>query len=123
MSPLDALDLRIRELADLPDGWYVNPDGERLGKAPTWAALMVLRRFALAWMPDDMEDDVAPDVEGGASLFYDGDRDVARVRFRDDGTVVAELRDGTHTVDVSDASLAAREVFDLLNRRRVNVSS
>ena len=122
MSPLDALDLRIRELADLPDGWYVNPNGERLGKAPSWAALMALRRFALAWIPDDMEDDVAPDVEGGASLFYDGDRDVARVRFRDDGTVVAELRDGTHTVDVADASQAAREVFDLLNRRRVNVS-
>jgi len=119
VSTLDALDLRIRELADLPDGWHVNPDGARQGKAPSWKSLMALRRFALAWMPDDLEEDVAPDVDGGASLFYDGDRDVVRVRFLDDGTVIAEVRDGSRSVDMADVPQAAREVFDLLNRRKV----
>lgn len=117
VSPTDDLDLRIRELADLPGGWYTNPEGERLGKAPSWKALMALRRFALTWMPDDVREDLQPDAEGGASLFYDGDRDVVRVRFSDDGTVTAELRGEHHSVDLSDITLAAQSVHDLLQRK------
>lgn len=118
MSPTDALDRRIRELADLPGGWYTNPEGDRLGKAPSWKALMALRRFALAWMPDDVREDLQPDAEGGASLFYDGDRDVVRVRFSDDGTVTAELRGESQPLDITDIPLAAQSVHDLLHKRK-----
>jgi hypothetical protein len=117
VSPTDALDLRIRELADLPGGWYTNPQGERLGKAPSWKALMALRRFALAWMPDDVREDLQPDAEGGASLFYDGDRDVVRVRFSDDGTVTAELRGESQPLDVTDITHATQAVRYLLQRK------
>lgn len=118
VSPTDALDLRIRELADLPGGWYTNPEGERLGKAPSWKALLTLRRFSLAWMPDDVREDLQPDVEGGASLFYDGDRDVVRVRFSDDGTVTAELRGESQPLDLTDITRAAQAVHDLLHKRK-----
>lgn len=118
VSPTDALDRRIRELADLPGGWYTNPEGDRLGKAPSWKALMALRRFALAWMPDDVREDLQPDAEGGASLFYDGDRDVVRVRFSDDGTVTAELRGESQPLDLTDIPLAAQSVHDLLHKRK-----
>lgn len=118
VNPIDTLDLRIQELIDLLDGWYVNPQGDKLGKAPSWTALRNLRRFALSWMPDDAEDDVLPDVEGGVSVFYDGERDVMRVRFMDDGTVVAELQDGPHPVDITNLPRAVEGVRALLHKRK-----
>lgn len=118
VNPIDTLDLRIQELIDLLDGWYVNPQGDKLGKAPSWTALRNLRRFALAWMPDDAEEDLLPDVEGGVSLFYDGPRDVVRVRFHDDGTVVAELYNDKHPVDLTSLPRAVEGVRALLQKRK-----
>lgn len=119
VSVLDALDARLKELTELPDGWYVNPDGTRLGRAPSWTALMSLRRFAIEWMPDDVDEDLLPDVEGGVSVFYDGTRAVVRVRFPDEGVPYAELHSNEiHPLDLTDIPLAVESVRALLKGKR-----